>query len=94
MKKISAILLALVMLLSMTAMAASITINVPANSNTGSDTGITYTAYKIFDAEFTKVDDDSYDLYLMQWKILFSNYFANIDFVYAYRDFKKKNALL
>lgn len=43
---------------------------------------------------FTKVDDDTYDLYLIQWKILFSNYFDNIDFVYAYRDFKKKNALL
>lgn len=48
MKKISAILLALVMLLSMTAMAASITIT-GADLDGGSDTPV-YAAYKVFDA--------------------------------------------
>ena len=49
MKKFSAILLAVIMMLSFSAMAASITIT-PPNANGGSETGITYTAYKIFDA--------------------------------------------
>lgn len=50
MKKFSAILLALVLVLAMsaTAFAASITINPPTTA--GSSTGETYTAYKIFDA--------------------------------------------
>lgn len=42
---------------------------------------------------FDRVNDDNYDLYLVYFKILFSNYFNNIEFVEAYRLFKKKNNL-
>lgn len=50
MKKFSAILLAVLMMLSMTAMAASITITPPVVPEGATETNITYTAYKIFDA--------------------------------------------
>jgi len=50
MKKISAILLALVMMLSMTAMAATITVTPPTVPDGATETGITYKAYKVFDA--------------------------------------------
>lgn len=54
MKKIISLILALVMImgLAVSASAASITITPPA-VNDGTETGITYTAYKIFDAAYT-----------------------------------------
>lgn len=60
MKKFTTLLLALVMIMSLTipATAASITINPPATDE-GTETGITYTAYKIFDATITYKDDNS-----------------------------------
>ena len=39
---------------------------------------------------FERVNDDNHDIYLSYWKILFENYFNNIDFVIAYREFRKK----
>lgn len=50
MKKLFAIMMAIVMLLSMTAMAATITITPPELSEGDNQIGITYTAYKVFDA--------------------------------------------
>ena len=59
MKRIASILLALVMLLSLatTASAASITITPPTLPEGAEETGITYTAYIIFDATITYQDD-------------------------------------